>query len=108
MPSEQLVFPFPSLDFPGRTAVTVPEVAAKLGVSDQTILNLVDDGSVAGLDMKGRRATKRCVRFPIEVYHTFVLSRLTGPLRGQFLKELPKATRLQLLRELQESLRATA
>lgn len=102
---EQLAFPFPSLDFPGRTVVSVPEIAARLGVSDQTILNLADDGSFAGIDLKGKRATKRCLRFPLEVYHAFVLSRLTGPLRGQFLRELPRATRQQLLRELQESLR---
>lgn len=105
MPIEQLQFPFPSLDFPGRTSVSIPEIARKLGVSDQHLLNEIDEGSLVGLDLKGKRATKRCVRVPLEIYHSFVLSRLTGPLRGQFLRDLPLATRKQLLRELQESLR---
>jgi len=105
MPADQLAFPFASLDFPGRSTVMLSEIAEKLGVSHQHLLNEIDEGTFVGIDLKGKGATKRCIRIPLEIYHRFILSRLTGPLRGQFLRDLPVATRRQLLRELQESLR---
>lgn len=103
---EQLQFPFPSLDFPGRTTLTVTEMARRLGVSDQTILNLADEGEIPGVDLKGKHATRRCLRVPIESWRNFVLSRLTGPMQRDFLRALPKATLRELHREIGEWLRA--
>lgn len=103
---EQLQFPFPSLDFPGRTTITVGEIARRLGVSDQTILNLADEGAFPGVDLKGKRATKRCLRFPIECYRNFLLERMTGEHRNELLRMLPKAALRELHREIGEWLRA--
>lgn len=106
MPDEQLQFPFPSLDFPGRTILTVAEIAQKLHVSDQQVLNLAEEGAFAGLDLKGLRATKRCLRIPIESYRNFILSRMSGEHRNEFLRALPRGVLRDLHREIGDWLRA--
>ncbi len=105
MSVEQLQFPFPSLDFPGRTALTISEIAERLGISDQHVLNLADDGSFPGLELKGAKASKRSLRIPIENYRDFIVSRMTGPARNQFLRVLPRAALRDLHREIGEWLR---
>lgn len=105
MPAEQLQFPFPSLDFPGRTMLTVSEIAERLGISDRHVLNLAEDGSFPGLDFKGAKATKRALRIPIENYRDFIVSRMTGPQRSAFLRQLPRAALRDLHREIGEWLR---
>lgn len=102
---EQLQFPFPSLDFPGRATLTVTEMAERIGVSDQTILNLADEGEIPGIDLKGKAATRRCLRVPIEGWRNFILKRLTGPMQRDFLRTLPKATLRDLHRDIGEWLR---
>jgi predicted DNA-binding transcriptional regulator AlpA len=105
MPAEQLQFPFPSLDFPGRSTLSAFEVAEKLGVSDQHILNLAEEGSFPGLELKGAKATKRALRIPIESYREFIVSRMTGPARNGLLRQLPRAALRDLHREIGEWLR---
>lgn len=104
--AEQLSFPFPSLDFPGRTTVKLGEIAERLGVSVRHLCNELDDGTLVGVDLKAKGVTKRCVRIPREIYHAYIMARLTGPISGnKLIAELPRSVRLQLLREIEHSLR---
>ena len=41
MPTAQTDFPFVSLDFPGRTALTVDEIAERLGVTAQHVIDQI-------------------------------------------------------------------
>ncbi len=106
MSAEQLNF-FASLDFPGRTTLHLGEIAGKLGCTVQHLLNEIDQNAFVGIDLKGAEATRRAIRVPIECYRTYVLSRLTGPVdfKMKFLRELPIATRRELIGELTLSLR---
>lgn len=99
---------FASLDFPGRTTVLLWEIAERLGCSVNHLLELVDQGELAGVDVSSRKVSRRAMRVPVECYRDFVLQRLTGPVdfRMRFLRDLPAATRRQLIRELEQSLRA--
>ena len=101
---EQLSFVFASLDFPGRTTVSLDEVAERLGCSVDHLLNEVERGALVGVDLKGAKATRRFVRVPLEGYRAYVLARVTGPFRADFIAELPRAVRLQLLAEIEASL----
>jgi hypothetical protein len=42
---------------------------------------------------------------PVEGYRDYVLRKLTDKTRTDLLKTLPRATRVQLIRELQDSLK---
>ena len=96
----QLVFPFPSLDFPGRATLTVGEIAAKLGWTEKHILNLIGAGDLPCLNGKGREATRGSFRVPVECYRDFITARLTGSRRLELLCLLPKPTLRELVREL--------
>ena len=93
---EQLQFAFASLDFPGRSTLYPHEVAAKIGMSVDQVYDLIDDNSLQGLNIGSKEAGRRALRIPIESYRNFIVERMTGALRWQFLTTLPKAT----LREL--------
>jgi hypothetical protein len=102
----QLSFPYASLDFEGHTILTADMIAAKLNYSVQHILNLVDDGSLVALDGKGRKSTRRSCRVPLENYRKFIMDRLTGPTpeMREFIHQLPRHVRVELMREIKESL----
>ncbi len=104
--AEQLVFPFASLDFPGRAVLTVDEISERLGVTSQHVLDLVEENELPALDLAGKNATRRTVRVPAESYREFVLSRMTGPMRSEFMRQLPKATLRELRREIDQLLAA--
>lgn len=97
---EQLAFPFASLDFAGRANIPVWEMAKKLGVSSDHLLNEVEHGALVGLDLKGAKATRRNVIVPIEAYRAYVLARMTGPFRRDFIRDLPAHIKRELRREL--------
>lgn len=103
---EQMNF-FNSLDFPGRTVLYVWEIAEKLGGTVQHYLNLIDTGELVALDTACRDGgkTRRMLRVPVEAYRNFIVARLTGELRMQFLAQLPVTTRLELIAELKASLK---
>jgi hypothetical protein len=103
--SEQLHF-FPSLDFPGRTTLLLWEVAERLGCTHEHLLNQVDSGTLVALDIASTKS-RRALRIPIENYRGYVLSKLTGPVdfKMQFLRDLPAASRRQLIAELTASLK---
>jgi excisionase family DNA binding protein len=105
IPAPQLDF-FASLDFAGRTALSADEVAKKLGVTTRHILRLAEEGALPGIDLKGEKASRGLLRIPIESYREFILRRMTGPMRREFLGTLPKATLREMLGELKQLLAA--
>jgi hypothetical protein len=104
----QLSFPFASLDFEGFTILTVDQIATKLRKTPKHILNLVEQGELVAIDCKSAGVTRRDCRIAIEAYRTFIVARLTGPAPQMraFIHELPRAVRVELIRELKESLSA--
>lgn len=106
--SEQLAFPFPSLDFPGRTTLTAEEIATRLGWEPKHVRQLIAEGELPGIDGKGKGATRASYRVPIENYRDFIAARMTGERRIEMLRHLPKATLRELVQELQEFLKTPA
>lgn len=108
MPAEQLAFPFPSLDFPGRVNLYPHEVAERLRISVDQVFKLVDDGSLVAVDLASKlnRSARRELRIPIEGYRNFVVARMSGPHRLDLLKHLPKAALRELQREIATMLAA--
>jgi hypothetical protein len=97
----QSLLPFLSLDFPGRDTVTTPEIAKKLGISVDHLGNLILDGTITALDLARHKGKSRaCYRIAIEEYRKFILSRLTGEKRHEFLRELPEPVLRQLRAEI--------
>ncbi len=104
--AEQFVFPFSSLDFPGRTTVSLGEIAQRLGVSVDHLLNEAEHGALKGLDLKGAKATRRNVRVPIECYRAYVLEHMTAKFRGDFVRDLPKHVLIELRGEINAALKS--
>ena len=105
MPSEPIGFPFVSLDFPGRTNLSLDEIATRLGCSVAHLLNECENGALCGLDLKGAKATRRFVRVPIEGYRAYVITRMTVPFRRDFIRDLPREVQQELLVQLKEALK---
>lgn len=101
MQTEQLQFAFASLDFPGRVNLRIEEVATKLGITTQHVIDLIVEGKLQALDMRGHGATRALYRIPVECYRDFLVRSLTTPTdRLRLLRELPKATLRDLRHEL--------
>lgn len=101
MSTEQLQFAFASLDFPGRVSLRADEVARKLGISTKHITDLITEGKLRALDVRGARSTRACYRIPIEGYRDYIVRSLTTPAdRLRLLSDLPKATLRELQREI--------
>lgn len=102
----QLAFPFASLDFEGHTVLTVDMIATKLAFTTRHILNLVESGDLVAINGASSATTRRTCRIAIEAYRAFIVARLTGPapLMKQFIHELPRHVRIELMREIKESL----
>lgn len=105
MSNEQLQFPFPSLDFPGRTTLTAAEIAERLGYDEKHVRDLITEGELPGIDGKGKGATRGSYRVPVENYRDFITARMTGPRRIEMLRHLPKPVLRELVRELNEHLK---
>ena len=103
---QQLAFPFASLDFEGFTVLTVDQIAVKLNYTSQHILNLVEQGDLHALDGKSVGVTRRNCRIPLEEYRAWVLKRMTGVSRVDFIATLPRSVREALITELRESLKS--
>lgn len=106
MAAVQLHLPFACLDFPGRSTVTLAEIAQKLGGTAQHYINLVEDGTITALDLTRHVGSRRMLRIPIEEYQRYVLSRLTRRDRQNFLAELPPETLRELAAEIAARLAA--
>ena len=98
-PTLQLDF-FSSLDFPGRSILTVDDVARKLGVSFRHVVRLAETGEMTVMNMNGVGARRALVRIPLESYRAFVVKRMSGPMRSEFIASLPRAVQRELLAEL--------
>lgn len=103
--AQQLSLPFAALDFPSRETVTVWEIAGKLGVTSQHVLDHVDAGKLVALDTK-LVASRRNLRVPVDEYRRWVLTLLTGPARREFLAELPPAALREIAAEIAAKLSA--
>ncbi len=90
---------FASLDFPGRTTLGLAEIAERVGCTVQHLLNECDRGAFSGLNIAAPGAARRAMRIPVECYRAWVISKLSGPvdLRMQFLRDLPVATRTEVV-----------
>jgi hypothetical protein len=107
MSTEQLQFAFASLDFPGRVSLRVEEIADKLSITPQHVLDLIVEGKLQAVDVRGEGSTRACYRVPVESYRDFVVRALTTPAeRMRLLRELPKATLRELRRELDQLIAA--
>lgn len=105
--SEQLAFPFASLDFPGRVSLRVEEVARKLGLTTRHLTDLISEGKLHALDHRSKDAGRACYRIPIEAYRDYVAGCVTSPVeRLRLLRDLPRATLLELQREIKQLLAA--
>lgn len=103
MPSAitQAEFPFASLDFPGRSTLTVDEIAERLGVTAQHVIDLIEEGALCpSVDLAGKGASRRLLRVPVETYRNFIIARMTGTARLHFLRSLPAGVLAQLREEL--------
>ncbi len=71
--SGEMQFEFPSLDFPGRTALYVFEVAQRLGISERHVIDLIEEGKLRALNIAGQNLTdRRFYRIPAEAYRDYV------------------------------------
>lgn len=104
--AEQLAFAFASLDFPGRTTVSLGEIAQRLGVSVDHLLNEAEHGALKGLDLKGAKATRRNMRVPIECYRAYVIEHMTAEFRSGFVRDLPRHVLRELLVEINAALKS--
>ncbi|QYM80262.1 hypothetical protein K0B96_06515 [Horticoccus luteus] len=98
---EQLQFPFASLDFPGRVSLRVEEVAVKLGITPQHVIDLIVEGKINALDVRGLGSSRATYRIPIESYRDFVVRAVTdATARLRLMRDLPRATLIELQREI--------
>lgn len=64
---------FPSLAFDNRTSLHVFEVAAKLRVSNQHVLDLIEEGKLRAVNIAGENSTdRRYYRIPVEAYNQYI------------------------------------
>lgn len=104
---DQLQFPFASLDFPGRVNLGVEEVAKKLGLTPKHITDLIAEGKLRALDHRGLGSSRACYRIPIECYRDYIVRCLTTPTdRVRLLNDLPRATIVEIFKELKQLLAA--
>jgi hypothetical protein len=105
---QQIELLFVSLDFPGRTVLTLAEISGRIGFCERQILNFVDSGELIAIDGARNGASRRALRIVAESYRAFVIRRLTGTPEGQvqFLQQLPKETLKGLLNDITSILAA--
>jgi excisionase family DNA binding protein len=62
---------FPSIAFPpDRRMLTVAEVAERLRVTDQHVLDLIDEGQLQAINIGG--ANRKFWRIPVEAWNDFL------------------------------------
>ncbi|MBR6389372.1 MAG: helix-turn-helix domain-containing protein [Opitutales bacterium] len=88
---QQLEFPFFSMDFVDRSALSVKEVATKFGCSERHIHDLIDEGALGCINLSPN-GLRNYRKIPIETYRDFILRNFSGELRRQFLRTLPRDT----------------
>lgn len=74
--------------FPGRTLLIIAEVAEALKCTQQHVLDLVEEGQLVAVDIRGKlagatakpsdmgnKSARRCLRIPVSAYDTFIKAR---------------------------------
>lgn len=73
--------------FPGRSSLLIAEVADALRCTVQHVLDLVEEGDLRAVDIRGRiqgearpsdfgrRDARRCLRIPVSAYDDFIRRR---------------------------------
>ncbi|MFA6281937.1 MAG: helix-turn-helix domain-containing protein [Candidatus Omnitrophota bacterium] len=97
--TQQLEFPFFSLDFRDRATLRVGDVARKLGCCEKHVFNLIESGKLGCINI-GAAQSRQSVRIPIEAYRDFILRNFSGEARKDFVRTLPTATLELLFNEL--------
>lgn len=69
---------YASLTFPkDRKMLYVPELAARLRISRQQVLNLIEEGRIRAVNVAGHNRTgRRCYRVPIEAWQAYLRENL--------------------------------
>ncbi|MBI3418116.1 MAG: hypothetical protein HY043_22740 [Verrucomicrobia bacterium] len=67
-------FPFPELYFPGRTTLSVDELARCMCVCPEHVINLVDRGALNAIGT-GQGKKRQNYRIPVESWRSFVIAR---------------------------------
>jgi hypothetical protein len=75
MPAQPAHIP-QSLDFANRSSLRVDEIAAKLSMSPQHVVNLIEDGTLPAMDLKGSGSTRPMWRVSIDDYRRFIAARM--------------------------------
>ena len=71
---------FPGLLFPGRQVLYVFEVAERLCITEQHVLDLIEEGKIKGVKVAGVNATDRKYwRIPNEAYEKYLAENLSVP-----------------------------
>jgi excisionase family DNA binding protein len=63
--------------------LTIPETAAELRVSDDTVYRLIADGSLDAVDVSGRDSRRAKTRVPRESIETFIKARRRNSRSGR-------------------------
>lgn len=93
------------LDFHGRVSLTVAEAAERLFCSNQHVLNLIDSGALAAVDIAARNS-RMAARIPVESFRDFVIRGMTCEWEHSPLRHLPIQSLVHLHREISRHLRA--
>lgn len=64
---------FDGLLFPGRRVLCVAEVAERLRITEQHVIDLIDEGQLRAVNIGG--ASRKFYRIPVEAYEAFLRSR---------------------------------
>jgi hypothetical protein len=104
----QIELPFPSLDFSGRGAVTLGEIALKLHLSIDHLAHLIEDGSLVAVNATRKQGSRPTWRVPLDEYRRFVFERLTNKERHAFIRGLPAETLREIRKEIDAALKHAA
>ena len=86
--------------------LTVDDICKKLRRSDRHVINLIDSGQITAINTSVCQNKRRYYRIPIESYRDFIIRRMSGPARKEFLQSLPRDTLLKVYHQLKELLAA--
>ncbi len=80
---EEFATAHPSLDFPGRSKITLQEMSQKIMVCERHLLNLIDEGSLKATLAEGIRSRRAATRVTRKAWLRFLQSRLFSHMRNQ-------------------------
>jgi muconolactone delta-isomerase len=97
-PTQTEIFFPASLDFPGRNALTVPEIAGRLSCWPQHVHHLIESGELPAGDLAMRGAKRTMWRVPAESYRNFLVRKFGAvDLQADLVDQLRQLPRAQLV-----------